>query len=253
MGVAHAQSDSGGTLDQILIRKQLLSAALDSLELVKQSRKREGESLEELERQTGAIKQSIESLRVQLARAAESGHFPASAPDADKRSLLDMFTTMPKSGLDWAILSISGIAVICAIILFIGFIQLARSKRSRTAKAPQSSKTAPQPNCLSGTLTRNASEIPTKTDTHDSDGLEELRRLAASGYGQETRAPAASLPALHEQAKNSEIERPSPSGDLREQVLEAARAGMAPKDIAKQLHVSCDQVQLIVRMAENNR
>jgi hypothetical protein len=248
-----AQPDASADLRQIVIRKKLLLSKLDSLELAKQLRKREGHSLHELEKQSGAVKQSIESLRVQLARAAENGRFPDQAT-GKKATNLKKF--LPQTAFDWAIAGIGAVAVLCVCVAIIGVVQIARSKKSRARK--RSASAAPKPAVPPPELPRPyTAQSSAAVDTDENDGVEALRRLVRTdtAAAPESREPVVPdhAPSQDVQPASGEAESSLSGGDIREQVLASARTGTNPREIARRLHLSYDQVRLIMRMADDHR
>ncbi|MBD3319874.1 MAG: hypothetical protein GF350_02135, partial [Chitinivibrionales bacterium] len=121
--------------------KERLTARLDSIELEKQKRKREGAAIEKLEKQSALLKDSIDRLKKRLF-AIDPATIEQKAEEMGQSASNQNFfaSLMPRNPFDWIIVVIGGIAILCAIILVVGLMKmrgLGRKKKSPGKYAPR--------------------------------------------------------------------------------------------------------------------
>lgn len=243
-------------LDSTIIhqRVQLISKN-DSIDLLKQTFKRKGLPITELEEKQGIIRDSLKTLNLQIQNTNLSHH------NSRLLDIVQLLSNKPDTIFDWIIIVVGIIAVISGIFLISGIFSLFSSKK-KSSKSKKSSKKISEPPPKKPVAT-------TQPATSSKQSIDELRALASNNSD--------TVNLLRRQLKNSEPTRslseepnnfsrklPQPeemppalfsdSDDQNElqtqkKIIEAAKNGMSPHDISRKFHMSTDQVLLILKVA----
>ncbi|MBD3345326.1 MAG: hypothetical protein GF401_09720 [Chitinivibrionales bacterium] len=270
--------------DDLISQKKKLTSRLDSIQLEKQKRKRDGADINKLEKESARLRDSIDALKKRLfsldpsvyeQRAEELGK--AEGPENILKSL------MPRDLFDWIIIIIGGVAILCAVILIAGLFKNSgsRKKRAKEKKGqfqkavpspppPEHPKPAPQ---RSQGFPPPPEQVPKQkvrphTDTDDA-RINALRQRINSEISQikkfdnqippgiETRQINDPEPAP-KKVPNLKKAQPQPSeshpdsGNLKSLVVTDAAKGLGVQEISRKHHISIDQVSLILRMAKKD-
>jgi hypothetical protein len=129
--------------DVLAQKKIVLNARLDSLEMEKQNRKRQGRPLAQLDSISATLKDSMNTLKQAIALTGDSvapaTFADTAAVDTSKPSFLDklkkahLLPPLPKTMFDWIIVSVAFIAVLSGIVLLFGLLRafIFRPKKSK--------------------------------------------------------------------------------------------------------------------------
>ncbi len=239
-----------------MLERLELSQKLDSLEVEKQSLKRQGKSIAELERTTKNIRNSLAALR----------HVPAPPPRTSPTP--DTLPFGPRSTFDWIIIATGLVAAISGIILIIGMLRTRREKRRRMsytytrrlqpvnkpvkktdAEAEEQKRPfIPPVTEQSRTRTEPKRESPSevisdqnRTESSDNGLITTLReRLSQDTRPEENRS---SRPVIPETPPKT---NPMSFNDL---VIHSANEGLSVQEISRRYQISIDQVTLILKIA----
>ena len=234
----------------IVEKRKLLTHQIDSIDLLKQVRKRNGLPIDELEMQQKRIIDTLQQIRIVIQEADAKRSYPL-------RARHESFLK-PQNLFDWIILIVGGIAILSGIMLILGIMKtfstrshLKHSHKPRRISEEQESKTSPE-------KSNTYPKIPSMID-NDSAPLARLRQKITT----ESLTPFTTRTSLHElQNLSSKQQQPAPmpdnsqnddlgSGDIKSKVLHAAQSGMDIQEISRQFHISADHVALLLKVAEN--
>ena len=242
------------TKEEVAGQKQKLSAQLDSLEMLKQQRKRNGEPMADLEAQCKMVRDSIAALKQEIVRLSEEGLLPPPQSAARKGFPIPDFRSLAKnrSILDWAVLAVGIAAVLAGILLVFGIIRAIANKSSRPKtsgravrpKQPQSAFRQQQPPQPS--VSRGDADI-------DNEGIEALRQRVSQDYKRIQRFDTQPSAAAKTSAQSDIDAQQNDGQTLRDKILLAASQGLDVGQISKRYHISADQVSLILRVARDGK
>lgn len=221
-----AASDHNNTVVPLFQKKNTLSQSIDSLDLLKQSKKREGHSFSEIELKQKQIMDSLQLIRkiIQADVAAASRH-------SDNKNGFSLFRLLNLSDLM--------IYIIAVVLLFTGILLLFRavknvlfrSSKNFISNKPVNLYTPPlnhPDNLLSGEFL-NHSEI-TKSQEMDEEQIH---------FESDEKEP--------DQFDNKNDE------DLETNIIKAASEGMSVQELSKHFHLSSDHITLILKLAESRK
>lgn len=227
VGYLGAQSDS------FLTRKQILIQSLDSLEMVKQIQKRSGRPIDDLEKQSIQLRDSIDVLKqaapavvtASLSKRPFAAVKPAWREPINK--IADRFRRFSHTPFDVIIVIIGGIALLSGGLLVLGIVRLLLRQRTRAQR--------PTKPVLSDVQSIAA---PRRGDT----AIRQIRDRIMH-----TVDSRAATPAPHGYV--------SPSGDaeIKAALILAAGRGVSASELARQYHMSVDQVSLILTVAQKKK
>ena len=231
----------------IPLKKSALLQKLDSIDVEKQIRKRKGLPLDDLEKYSTALKDSIAALRTAVGKP---GNLPAAeqtdiVSNERQRSFLAYQKYVPRNAFDWIVLIVGGVAIIAGIILCIGFFSMlfgkkGKNARSLTTRAPPDQSPSEEPPQRHPAFTGAAAE------EREIDSLRK-RIVTENSEGPPADTPTAEdpggtgAPAIHDGV------------DLKKRILAASRQGAEITEISRRFHISTDQVSLILRVAQMDR
>jgi hypothetical protein len=242
--------------------------------MVKQDKKRRGESLEELEQQTVAIKDSLIALREAVARqsppasvapAADSGRAPQ--PMAGILKLVRQ-VLKPASLIDWAIIGIGAVAVVSGIFLIISLAFASGRKKQRQGRPVQQQKTFGGYSAKGRPVAGPASSIPedepglAEPDANvpdEEDESEHLESTPDEDLNLLRRRVRQDIPRVQAAGLPPRFGTPVPaapetvSNDIRRQVIAAAAAGSDIAEISRRFHLSADHVALLLKVAAKKK
>ncbi|MDR2728324.1 MAG: hypothetical protein LBB56_04270 [Chitinispirillales bacterium] len=274
--------DSSAAAERLELRQRL-----DSLEVEKQTLKRLGKPLFELETAASRLRDTLSAMRVQTtpseqqSSSGKSFSLPFSLP-----SSLSGISFAPRNFFDWFIIATGVVALISGFLLVIGILHTARVKKRRAA--------APKTKGAKNNATNNVSKRMNLAhqENHGAVPAPEIPKItpmpaqtsaAFGGYdfsakrpGQlktetqnknEARGDEKTIALLRERILNapapeqqtasaplfvSSDQLPQPSNaavSSHELVIAASKEGLNAQEISKRHQISVDQVNLILRMA----
>lgn len=240
--------------ENVLSRKKVLSARLDSIEMEKQMRKRKGEPLGDLEEECGRIHDSIAALRAKILETDESILQRRKA--TGKESIIAPFLKSffkPAHAFDWIIIVVGVIALVSGIVLIIGLITTVfkRSKRKPKPKPPlhSSLKKSYTEKIAQGSPKIPPSESYVAADKDDR-SIDALRRRMQKDIEDIQRFNTADSPFTAQDDGHEAPAEQENRDTIREQIVRAAQEGLDVQEISRRYHVSVDQVSLILRVAK---
>lgn len=258
-------SSGGGQVlyEEMAERKKALDERLDSLEMVKQTRKRRGEDLAGIEQSVASVKDSIAALRAEIAALTPENQV---APPLDTGSaglLSTLGLPKPQGLFDWIIMAVGAIALVSGLVLVIGLFHslLTRSRRRPKAVRPQRAAPPPSPPpAPRSTPPPAAPAMPRPFSPKESDTPADIDNESIESLRQRMHDDIARIRRFDESMTFETEPPPSPppppvepsgeeGGDMRQKVLAAARQGLDAREISRRLHLSVDQVMLILRVA----
>ncbi len=248
---SYAQQDDVTTLAQ---HRRRISARLDSLEMEKQARKRNGDSIADLESACKSLHDSLTALRTQLS-SGEHAVKPLAddEPTPEKSSvplLLMQSLLKPSNIFDWVIIIVGMTALLSGIILIIGIIT-AIARRSKK-RARQTTHAAPRKTILDRpqkTATEVSPSEASKTADTDDRGIDSLRERVRKDIKDIQRFNAGKQPLS---PSDSGSDQRNERENIRETVIRASKEGLDTQEISRRYHVSVDQVSLILRVADKD-
>jgi hypothetical protein len=226
-------------------RINILIQTMDSLEVEKQIKKRNGESIVDLEEKTSGLRDSVRSLR--LAMQVQTKTPVADAPKKFSMAELKQMFFKARSIFDWIVIGAGALAIFAFFVLLIGMFRTLFKKPVRPPILPATVRqralpsSEPQSGVRKGTISSSKSEESTDT----------LTRLRQRVIADTAKVPSrmASVAAASYAANTTEKVNDSDK-DIHNQVLEAVQKGIEVKEISRQLHIPADQVTLIIKMAK---
>lgn len=234
--------------DNPLDRKKILSARLDSIEMEKQTRKRQGEPFDDLEEESGRIHDSIAALRAAILETDESVLQRRKA--SEKESFLKQFLK-PAHIFDWIIIVVGFIALLSGIVLIIGLLSTVLKRSKRKPKSPLhhvTKKSYPE------TASKGLADIPTsdsyKIPDKDNRSIEMLRKRMQKDIEDIQRFNSNDSPFALRDAEPVALVEQEKKEPIRDQIICAAREGLDVQEISRKYHISVDQVSLILRVAK---
>ncbi len=228
--------------EELTEKRGSLSRVLDSLQLEKQLRKREGRPIDRLDARTAALRDSIEAVRRRLAALdAIRDHGESGAEGSVSSSFLSW---RHGTAFDWVIIAVAAMAAGSGILLFFGILASQRQAKYRRKKtAPRS---APRPNGEEVHEKKPVSAIENEyvsTLSADSEEVDSIRQRIARDTGRFT--------AVSEQSR-SDIPSTSSPQTTRARIVACLRQGKSVQQTARELQVSVDQVNLVSRIADSD-
>ncbi len=235
--------------DSLIIKKRMvLITQNDSIVLLKQSYKRKGIALTELEEKQMAIHDTLRYLNNQIQNFRYSPE-RTSIPD-----LLRSISLKPDTIFDWIIIIVGIIAVISGVFLVFGVISIVTSKKRRSKKKKPAQQTIiPPPQKTPVPATHPLDELRALA-TNTSDSVTQLKRQLKN-IEYDNNAPDRERLIQHQEPE--EVMTPLPVSDneykrdtqTEKKIIEAARSGASPQEISKKFHISADQISLILKVA----
>jgi hypothetical protein len=219
------------------LRLQEIKARIDSLEVEKQTEKRNGRSIDGLEQKTAGLQDSVAQLRQELMQQKQN---PASIVPG-KPKIFKKFIPSTLGLIDTIVIGAGAVTLVFAALSLFFLI----SSKSRRRK-------------------KNATHYPRAINAAgEGAGTRRLDATVQKAYGAQTTRPSESVP-----KKDVPRDQPQPGvpesppvpparqagsgaeqNNLNDRVIQAARNGLDVKAISRRFHISVDQVALIVKMA----
>jgi hypothetical protein len=262
--------DSEGEVSQ----KSAFMDRLDSIDMEKQIRKRKGQSLDDLEKKSLLIKDSISALKKDFDRAGGTPVAPKTNATAIQR-LLQANHFLPHNAFDWVVFIFAAIALIAGAILCIGLI-------SMLLKTMKSNKTTPIKTLRENLSLRDqdapSEHVPAsaeRTSALSERRIDSLKKRMSETSESSGNPPGKAFPGsvfkgpAQEPVVKAETQKDSSASDttpissakqgcqpsavdLKDLILKAALEGANTTEISKKFHVSVDQVSLILRVAHRD-
>ncbi len=264
--VAPVWGNSVGDVSQ----KSALMEKLDSIDMEKQIRKRKGQSLDDLEKKSSLLKDSIAAVKMGIDRTDGTGAAPKkNAGDAPR--LRQAGRLLPHNAFDWVVLVFAAIALIAGVILCIGLVSMIWKTVKSGKKTPL--KTMRENLSLREERSPPPENVPPLTEKNAElsekriDSLKKRIGVASENNGSPRGKPFCSpLPGgIQEPVSDADTNKDSnaldtahlhdaspPGANLKSLILKAAREGADTMEISKRFHVGVDQVSLILRVAHRN-
>jgi hypothetical protein len=220
--------------------RHILIQKIDSLDLEKQLLKRQGQPVTEIENRQKEIIDSLNSIRKIIQTATTERISVVSKSPPENKFLF----FKPQGYFDWLILIIASIAGISGLILLIGIIKtLSVKKNKKTSRTGlQAAQTYSQVKQF-----RHPEQPSNETAISENpDSLNSLRRRVA----EEQRIENETIPPLHSESPPASSEK---STDIKSLVFKAASEGLDVQEISRRLHLSADQVSLILKVMNKTR
>ncbi len=220
-----AASNQNSTVIPLLEKKNALSQSLDSLNLLRQSNKREGRSFSEIEFKH---KQIIDSL--QLIRKIIQTDIAETSRLSDNKNHFPLFRLLCLS--DWVIL------LIVAALLFAGILLLLKVVK----------------NVLFNSSKNKASNKPAKLRPLASNPPNSLLSKELSGHNDFAKSQIMNDDQIHFEysERNSDQLDDKNDEDLETNVIKAASEGMSIQELSRNFHLSSDHITLILKLAESD-
>jgi len=241
--------------------KRELSQKLDSIEVEKQMKKRSGQSFEELEERTAALRDSLALLKSDLLNATEKTQQSIKLP-ARIRSMLPV-KYQPKDLFDWFIMIIGVIAVLSGLVLIIGIFRLPLKKKQPlympvTKKLPVLPE-YPEPLDVTRDKVQRSEKAVNKPESVNAEDVK-ITRMRTSGNQdpfKDLRRQVIDKPLqrqVPDEGNHIAIDTIEPAsaipGSSNQQIIEAARHGLDIQEISRLYHLSTDQIALILKVAQ---
>jgi hypothetical protein len=240
--------------------KTRLCARLDSIELEKQTRKRLGGSLRDLETESNKIRDSIALLKNKVFTETEyeEKNIPekTGAPEQKKaRFSLIRSLFSPSGFIDWLIIIVGVTAVISGVILLIGMMNN-RIRNQKIKKEEQINALLSQPakrkngsgGIESTGMRPSVSQTPSDKENINIATLRKRMMGETETRNSSDEKDSSPFPSAgYEEKEETKYDH----GELvRDKVLQAALAGLDAQEISRRFHISADQVALILRIAQ---
>jgi hypothetical protein len=255
--------------NSLIVHKNELLLKLDSLDMEKQLLKRQGQSIETLEKVSDALKDSVTMLKLQMGQdTVKEYRQPAilkekEAINQEHKVFLSLGSVInrhaPKSLFDWIVGVIALVAIISGIVLITGVVGMFTRKSKKVKSSPSTLRDLLTPRQADKDYTAvqaqgsnqdtSYARIPVAAshETINGNSVDEeavLETVDDVGAMQENRTE------LKGQRHAMQDHATIVNSDLKNQVVKASLAGLSAQEISRKLHVSVDQVALIVRLAQ---
>jgi hypothetical protein len=223
-------------------KKSTLSRALDSLQIEKQIRKREGKSIGGLDARTAALRDSIEAVRRRLASLDAIRDDAGLEDDGSILSSIPLWH--PRTTFDWIIVGVAVTAVGSGILLLFGLLASLRQagrRRRKSGVRPSAKQVRMEPRRKIPVSSREEKDADTSVD--EPEEIDSIRYRIARDTGHFAAVPNQS--------------HPGPSGGAtpkttRARIVACLRKGLTVQQTARELQVSIDQVNLVSRIADSD-
>ncbi len=232
-----------GPFMELTAKKAGLSRILDSLQIEKQIRKREGRSIGGLDVRTAALRDSIEAVRRRLASLDAIRH------DADLEDAGSVLSTIPlwqpRTAFDWMIVAVAVTAAGSGMLLLFGILASLRKagRRRRKSGARPSAKQARMEPRRRIPVSSREERAPEAFSAHDPEEIDSIRYRIARDTG-------------HFAAVSDHSSLVSSGGaapkTTRARIVACLRKGLTVQQTARELQVSIDQVNLVSRIADSD-
>jgi hypothetical protein len=245
-------------ISQISTTKHYLTQQLDSLDLQKQIRKRNGLSVTEIEQRQIEIKDSLALLKEHIQKAAT-----APTPIVSKRQSKHTLFSKPDNLFDWIIVIVGIIAIFSGSMLISGIV------RSLHSKSKYRKKTAPHQQILSTNREPPTSAFPLynrdgrtapgpgpdpAVSFPDTLALDQLRQRIgtppADSSPQTDGVPHLTAPIASASLPDDKLQQ---STNIEQQIIAAARDGLDITALSRKFHLSSDHIALILKVAHKKQ
>jgi hypothetical protein len=254
--------------NELSARKRAFTEKLDSIDLEKQLHKRRGESLEDLEKASEALKDSIAALKRQMPQQSGQGQESEQVEDSVGKSAASGATVsgrlqpfqkyLPKTLFDWIVDVVAFIAIISGIVLLIGIFGLISRGFKKKKKAAPIHQPLHEifPRSYAADAYDRIPKVPGGQTEENNETIASLRkRVADAGApprGQDDEGVLATVDDSEAGGGNDPSGKPPGAQELKKQVLLAAQKGLDVSEISRRFHLSSDEVSLILRMARRD-
>lgn len=245
-GITVLRSQPGVSSIDFTAQKNILLQKLDSLDMEKQSRKRLGQPMEDLEKVSAALKDSISGLKKQIGTISPQTQspLPKNTPEIKLSFLKDYVQYIPRNTFDWIVVAVGFTAIIAGMILCIGLIGMLFKKRPRDYKTPLPPLGDILPRSQRQENAAFAAQARELKANQNDQTVDVLRQKINEQNIDDFRVP------VHPEMKTGKPAQIPPSAqDLKSLIIEAARHGEDLRAISKKFHVGVDQVALMLRVA----
>jgi hypothetical protein len=243
----NAMPDNPNNPDSSVINKRLhLIAQNDSIDLLKQSYKRKGLPLTELEEKQDSIHDTLKSINKQIQNSK-----PSSVQTSLLLDLISYIPMKPNTIFDWIIIIVGIIAVISGLFLIFGIFSMAASRKKATQKKKSLQYNTPAPHKTPAPATQPIDELRALAK-NTSDSVHQLRRqLKNTEYEKNAPAPEPVKPHPEEEMPPLLLSDQAHKNDaqIEHKIIDAASNGLNPQEISKKFHISTDQISLILKVA----
>lgn len=233
------------TVADFIQNRSIIAEKVDSLDLIKQTQKRNGQPITEIEQLQSVLRDSLQSLRSSIQKCSEM-----------QPNLYLPFHTFvlskPTNLFDWIIAIVGIIAAFSGFMLLIGLFRAFFTKKSSQKRKPSALKSSSRKQTTTAEPAYPLYTTPS-TDASPSNvppilGKTNLHYLKGRITTEETtdRSEAPFIP-----KENHQREKPAPFSlnETEQQVIAAARSGLNPAEISRKYQLSNDHVALILRIS----
>ena len=255
--------------NELSARKRVFAEKLDSIDLEKQLHKRKGESLEDLEKASEALKDSIAEVKRQMPQQSGQGQESEQVEDTGGKNtasgatgtdrFLGLQKFLPKTLFDWVVDIVGLIAIISGIVLLIGLFGLISRGLRKKKKAVPIHQPLHEifPRSYAADAYDRIPKVPDGQTEENNETIASLRKrvadAGASPQGQDEEGVLATVDDSDAAGGgNGPSGKPLGAQELKKQVLLAARKGLDVSEISRRFHLSSDEVSLILRMARRD-
>jgi hypothetical protein len=235
--------------------KTSLLSRLDSIDMQKQVLKRKGVPLDELEKQTAILKDSIAIVRLRIGEdiavsAAVARNTPEqSNPNTENAPVWRQW--LPKNTFDWIVVLVGCVAILAGVILLLGFVGMvlrsigggggAKTRRSATVPAPPAHH---EPVIFP----KAVSQVPMGNAESEDTAIAQLRRRMST---EESDTAVVGLLGKDNAVQGTSSE--DAGYDVKQLVIDAAAQGTSIAELSRRFHMSADQIALIVRVTRHGQ
>jgi hypothetical protein len=223
---SHAAPDQNSTVIPLFQKKNALSQSLDSLDLLKQNKKREGRPLSEIELKQ---QQLIDSL--QLIRKIIQADIAATSKPSNNKHGFPLFRFLNLSDLT--------IIIVAITILFTGILLLLGTIKNAFFRAPEKISSNKSENL--GNLSLNPSKSLLSGESLD--------------FFDTTKSQETIKDQTHFECNENNTDHPDNKNDdeLETKIIKAASEGMSIQEMSRLFHLSSDHITLILKLAESGK
>jgi hypothetical protein len=246
--------------NDVTARKRVLSERLDSIDLEKQLRKRRGESLEDLEKVTAVLKDSITAVKrlmpsgsLVVEGTTDSTRVGMAAGENTPGWLLALKKFLPRTFFDWMVDIVGFVAIVSGIVLIIGIFGLLTKGFKKKKEAPPQPKTLHEifPRSYAADAYDRIPKVPLGPAEEKDETVQSLRKRIENDESvlatvDDRPEPSAAVTGVTDaKAVRDPVE-------IKKQVVQASRQGLDVSEISRRFHLSSDEVSLILRIARQN-
>lgn len=227
-------------------QKKQLSITLDSLDLLKQDRKRAGHTFTDLDLKQNLIRDSLQLIRSKIQHATSTDSKSFKTPKSLQK-ILSSYTAF-----DWFLVILATSALFAGILLLYGVMsKMLTNKRKEPLVKPSQRRQFQVENPIKSQPT-----IGSGPGSNDYSTTIKLQNIEDTSYNESAPNVVANFPTQPDFKADDISSKKSTSeikNELEQKVVNAVFLGMSIQEVSRKFHLSSDHVSLIIKLSENTK